>query len=175
MVSVGGWNASAERGSYSMFMRLPPLNKYRFSLIGLPVTWHDVLVVNLALLPERSPPLERPSVTKYTQSHGPVGLTTVYTVAMALTEYIDNTPVSVLVGLGRWLGKVTLHLFQDGPRLKLFNVARLVHLLQNSLSRPAACAAQTASGILNPSLLGLPAKAASHILYHLSARDIAQV
>ena len=58
---------------------------------------------------------------------------------------------------------------------QLQNVPQLTERAVSGLSRPAICAARTAHDVVNPSLLGLPVKAALRVLALLPARDIAQV
>ncbi|KAK3919211.1 F-box only protein 7 [Frankliniella fusca] len=53
--------------------------------------------------------------------------------------------------------------------------ARLADMVSSALSRPAMCAARTAHGVVNPSLLGLPLRAVRRVLACLPAPDVARV
>ncbi|KAE8752579.1 hypothetical protein FOCC_FOCC000701 [Frankliniella occidentalis] len=60
-------------------------------------------------------------------------------------------------------------------RPQLQNISRLAESVKTVLSRPAMCAARTAHAVVNPSLLGLPLRAARRVLACLPVADLCRL
>ncbi|KAJ1519599.1 hypothetical protein ONE63_004873 [Megalurothrips usitatus] len=140
-----GWPRPAADHQYTAVLTLPPCADCSFRLVAAPAGWADVVLVNLSVL-------WGPGARAATS-------TSTYSLALPVGDYV--------------VPQEDKSVAEEWPELR--NVPVLAETVTSALSRPAICAARTAHAMVNPSLLGLPVRAAMRVLVHLPAADILRV